>query len=69
MNDEPIALTQEINDLRERVLRGEDVSPEQYHEVLLAVRKLRRDRPEKASKEPKAPVDVQAILFGKGGGQ
>lgn len=64
-----VELTKELNDLREKVLAGEEVPPEKYHEVLLAVRKLRRDRPEKSDgKASKAPVDVAGLLFGRTGG-
>ena len=64
--DEPISEIKQLNDLREKVLRGEEVSPEEFHAVLLHVRKLRRDRKETAAKETKTPVDVAALLFGQG---
>lgn len=66
MTDEITTLLKEVNDLREAVLRGEDdIPPERYHEVLLAVRKLRRDRPEKAAAEGPKLSSIGSLLFGK----
>ena len=55
----------ELNDLREKVLRGEDIPPEKYHEVLLHVQKLRRDVKSKAAAAPAALINFGNILFGK----
>ena len=56
----------ELNDLREKVLRGEEVPPEKYHEVLVHVQKLRRDVKSKAKGEvPSGPLNMGSILFGK----
>lgn len=69
MTDEVLDISA-LNDLREKVLRGEDVPPEKYHEVLIHVQKLRRDVKSARGKaaEQAGPIDLGKILFGKGGG-
>ena len=64
--DEPISEIQELNDLREKVLRKEEISPDEYHRVLVAVRKLRRDRKEAPAEKAPAMTNAEigALIFG-----
>lgn len=67
---EPISEIEQLNTLREKVLRGEKVSPEEYGRVLIFVRKIRRaggaaseaKAEAKVSKEGKKKFDA-AQLF------
>lgn len=55
-NIEPVSEIAELNNLREKVLRGEKVSPDEYGRVLVFVRKIRRAggaASEKSAKEKK----------------
>lgn len=55
-----------INDLRARVLAGEDVSPEEFREVLITCRRLRREAgaSEEKKERRKSSIDVDALLDG-----
>ena len=66
-NVEPISEIAELNSLREKVLRGELVTPEEYGRVLVFVRKIRRsggkeDKPEKPAKEKKKKFDASQLF-------
>lgn len=66
MNEQLTAISK-LNDLRARVLAGEEVSPEEYREVIIVCRRLRRDAgasEEKKEKKSRTAVDVDALLNG-----
>ena len=68
MEAEPISELAELNSLRERVLRGEKVSPDEYGRVLVFVRKMRRaggvaaDREDKPKKEKAKKFDATQLF-------
>lgn len=61
---EPISEINELNMLREKALRGEEVTAEEYGRVLLFVRKIRRAKGEPVEKPKRTKVDAAAILGG-----
>lgn len=61
---EPISEINELNVLREKTLRGEEVTAEEYGRVLLFVRKIRRAKSEPVEKPKRGKVDASAILSG-----
>ncbi len=63
---EPISDIQRLNDLKMRVLNGEDIPEEQYLEVLMMVRKVRRSKGDVVEKPKKPKVDAAALLAGLG---
>lgn len=75
MTDVVLTNIARLNDLRARVLRGEEVPAEEYREVLIMCRNLRKERgasEEKPGKK-KAPTmsreQIGALLSGTVGGQ
>jgi hypothetical protein len=65
MSDFPQEIpTVQLADLRAKVLRGEDVSPDQYATVIRSIRLARKAESsrKKSSKEPKAQIDSEALL-------
>lgn len=68
MEAEPISEIAELNSLREKVLRGEKVTPDEYGRVLVFVRKIRRaggvvaDREAKPKKEKAKKFDATQLF-------
>lgn len=67
MEAEPISQIAELNSLREKVLRGEKVSPDEYGRVLVFVRKMRRGgnttpKEEKPKKEKAKKFDATQLF-------
>jgi hypothetical protein len=57
--DDPAATARRINDLRNRVLAGEQVAPEEYAEIIAAVRADRQ----RASTPQARKAKVAAVAF------
>lgn len=63
-----------LNDLRQRVLAGEDVSTDEYKEIIQSLRSKRtgditasaEKKATKAKAEKAAPVDLDTLLGGLG---
>ena len=69
---------EQINDLRKRVLAGEDVSPDEYREIIQAYRAQRlgavtasapKTTAPAASAKSAAPIDLNALMAGIGLGK
>jgi hypothetical protein len=65
-DEDPTALARRVNDLRVRVLAGEQIPPEEYAEIISDLRQARMKAA--ASTRPKTPaktknLDPDSIMF------